>query len=166
MRKVVLAVLLVVLLSLSAVALPATPNPTVWAEVIQVIDGNRIVVQISGALAGQWIVGSQEPVRYIGSWAPGPYETPCGAVAAQVNYQMVMGRTVYLEFDQQLRDPDGTLLAYAYLEKDGHAMVNEILVAMGLAKMINEEPNTRYASVFQALEATAYNLGLGCLAPR
>jgi len=37
---------------------------------------------------------------------------------------------------------------------------------MGLAKMINEEPNTRYASVFQALEATAYNLGLGCLAPR
>lgn len=53
-----------------------------------------------------------------------------------------------------------------YLEKDGHAMVDEILVATGLSKMIIEEPSIRYALVFQALEATAYNLGLGCLAPR
>jgi hypothetical protein len=74
-------------------------NPTVWGEVIQVLDGNRIVVVISGSFTGGWTAGSQEPVRYIGCFASGTYETPCGVAATQVNYQMVMGRTVYLESD-------------------------------------------------------------------
>jgi hypothetical protein len=134
-----------------------------WGTVINVVDGNRIVVEVVGSTAGDWIVGSQETVRYLGSYASPATETVCGAVAAQVNYQMTFQRLVYIEFDQVLRDADGTLLAYVYLDGGAYSMVNAMLVAMGITKATVEEPNTRYASVFLGLEAASIQFGLGCL---
>jgi len=167
MRKIVVSVVLVaVSVGFSAWALPGYPYPTVWGTAVNVVDGNRIVVEIVGATDPGWIVGSQETVRYLGSYADPADATLCGALAAQVNYQMVFGRLVYLEFDQMLRDADGTLTAYVYLDGGGYGMVNAMLVAMGLSKATVEPPNERYASVFLDLEATALRLGLGCLAPR
>ncbi|MCI0479946.1 thermonuclease family protein, partial [Candidatus Uhrbacteria bacterium] len=108
-------------------------------------------------------VGSTETVRYLGSYASAAADTPCGAVAAQVNYQMTFGNLVYLEFDEVMRDPDGTLVAYVYLDGIGYSMVNAMLVAMGITKATVEEPNSRYASIFLGLEAVSIQLRLGCL---
>jgi endonuclease YncB( thermonuclease family) len=160
------AFLLVLGIGLTASALPGYPDPTVWATVINVLDGNQIVVEVVGASTPDWIVGSQETVRYLGSYASPTEETTCGAIATQVNFQMTFGRLVYLEFDQMLRDADGVLLAYVYLDGLANSMVNAMLVAMGITKATVNEPNTRYANVFLALEATAYELSLGCLAPQ
>ena len=163
-RILVVGMLVVIGVGLTAGALPGYPYPTVWGTVINVVDGNRIVVSIVGSSTGDWIVGSMETVRYLGSYASATEATFCGAVAAQVNYQMTFGRLVYLEFDQQLRDPDGTVAAYVYLDGGAYSMVNAMLVAMGITKATVEEPNTRYASVFLNLEAAAVESGLGCLA--
>jgi hypothetical protein len=166
MRKIILSVVLAAIsVGFSAWALPGYPYPTVWGTAVNVVDGNRIVVEIVGATDPGWIVGSQETVRYLGCYADPADATLCGAIAAQVNYQMVFGRLVYLEFDQMLRDADGTLTAYVYLDGGGYSMVNAMLVAMGVSKATVEPPNERYASVFLDLEATAIRLGLGCLAP-
>jgi endonuclease YncB( thermonuclease family) len=162
MRRIVLLMVLVVAAAGPTTwALPAYPYPTVWATVIDVLDANQILVQIVGSNATGWIAGSQETVRYLGGYA-NPADPTCGPVATQVNYQMVFGRLVYLEFDQVLRDEDGTLLAYVYLDGAGYSMVNAMLVAMGLARAAPLEPNTRYDQVFQELELTATRLGLGC----
>jgi endonuclease YncB( thermonuclease family) len=163
LRSITVALVLVAAAALGAVALPGNPYPTVWGTVIQVIDGNTIVVEVVGASDEGWIAGSTETVRYLGSYASPTTETTCGAIATQVNYQMTFGRLVYLEFDASLRAPDGALLAYVYLDGGGFSMVNAMLVAMGITKATVEEPNTRYASVFLGLEAAALNFGLGCL---
>jgi endonuclease YncB( thermonuclease family) len=160
------AFLLVLGIGLSAGALPGYPYPTVWGTVINVLDGNQIVVEVVGATTPDWIVGSQETVRYLGSYASPGSDTACSMAAPSINYQMTFGRLVYLEFDAILRDPDGVVLAYVYLDGAGLSMVNAMLVAMGITKATVMEPNTRYANVFLALEAAAYQLGLGCLAPQ
>jgi endonuclease YncB( thermonuclease family) len=164
-RGIVLTCAVLVAVGVAANALPGFPYPTVWGTVTNVLDGNRIVVEIVGASTTDWIVGSTETVRYLGSYASPVDEAICGAVAAQANYQMTFGRLVYLEFDQQLRDSEGTLLAYVYLDGAGFSMVNAMLVAMGITKATVEAPNARYANVFLGLEAAALGLGLGCLAP-
>ena len=165
MRKMVcLLVVIVVASGFAASALPGYPYPSVWGTVVSVIDGNQIVIEIVGASDPAWIVGSEETVRYIGSCADPTTATVCGAIATQVNYQMVFGRLVYLEFDEQLRDVDGAVLAYVYLDGGGFSMVNAALVALGLAKATDVAPNQRYSQVFLGLEQAASQLGLGCLA--
>lgn len=113
---IAVALLLSAWLGLSAAALPGYPYPTVWGTVTNVLDGNRIVVAIVGSTTGQWIPGSVETIRYLGPYASAAGATTCGALAAQVNYQMTFGRLVYLEFDEALRDADGTVAAYVYLD--------------------------------------------------
>lgn len=164
MRKgFALSLLLAVLLAVAAHALPGGPYPSVWANVAEVLDGNTIVVSVVGSDIPDWIAGSVETVRYIGSLAEGSMDSFCGALAREVNRQMTLGRLVYLEFDDALRDADGALLAYVYLDGGGYSMVNAALVALGMARAHGVAPNVRYASVFAALEATAMQLGIGCL---
>ncbi len=155
-RGIALTCVVLLAVGVAANTLPGLPYPTVWGTVINVLDRSRIVIQI---------VGSTETVRYVGSYASPVEETTCGAVAAQVNYQMTFGRLIYLEFDQELRDAEGTLLAYVYLDGAGFSMVNAMLVATGITKATAEAPSTRYADVFAGLAAAALGLGLGCLAP-
>lgn len=164
MRKVaLLSFSLVALACAQAQAMPGGPLPSVWANVTQVLDGNTIVVSIAGADVPGWIVGSVETVRYIGSLTDGAMDSFCGALANEVNRQMTLDRLVYLEFDEALRDPEGRLLAYVYLDGGGYAMVNAALVALGLARVNPVAPNVRYSSVFFDLEATAAHLSIGCL---
>jgi hypothetical protein len=163
-RILVAALLLAIGVGLTAGALPGYPYPTVWGTVINVLDGNRIAIQVVDSSTGDWIIGSIETVRYLGSYASATEATICGAVATQVNYQMTFGRLVYIEFDQFMRDLDGTLAAYVYLDGGGYSMVNAMLVALGITKATVEEPNTRYAGFFLALEANAVRYSVGCLA--
>ena len=163
-KALALSLLVVSALSLTAAALPGYEYPSIWGTVINVIDGNTIVVQIVGAATPGWITGSVETVRYLGSYADPADATVCGSVARQLNYQMTYGRLVYLELDQTVRDADGAVLAYVYLDSGSYFMVNAALVAMGVAKATAVEPDTRYASIFLSLETSAVALGLGCLA--
>ena len=147
-KTIVLALTLTLTIGFAVGALPDYAYPTVWGTVVGVIDGNRITVQIVGSTGGDWIVGSTETVRYLGSYASAVAETPCGAVAAQVNYQMTFGRLVYLEFDQVMRDAGRHPPRLRLPRRRRYSMVNAMLVAMGITKATVEEPNTRYASVF------------------
>lgn len=163
MKKIIVTfIVLLTGMVMSVAALPGYPYPVVWGTVLNVVDGNTIQVEIVSSTTGEWIPGSQEMVRYLGSYVD-MADVSCWAVAAQVNYQVTFGRLVYLEFDEQLRAADGTLLAYVYLDGVGYSMVNAMLVAMGLTRATVETPNTRYENVFLGLEATAAQLGLGCL---
>jgi endonuclease YncB( thermonuclease family) len=163
MAKMLLVALVLALgIGFSAGALPGYPYPTVWGTVVNVVDGNRIVIAVVGSTTGEWIPGSSETVRYIGAYVSPTDGTDCSLVAPQVNYQITFGRLVYLEFDQQMRDADGTIAAYVYLDGAGMSMVNAMLVAVGISKATLEEPNTRYASYFLSLEAAATAAGLGC----
>jgi micrococcal nuclease len=110
-----------------------------------VIDGDTVV--ISGG----------EKVRYLGINTPEthhPDKLPeyCGQEAFEANRRLVAGKTVRLEFDQQLRDKYGRLLAYVYVD---NLFVNAELVRQGYAQVSTYRENQRHHEEFQRLQQSA-----------
>ena len=124
------------------------------ADVLRVVDGDTIEVDLDG---------TTEDVRYIGVDTPETVKpgTPVecfGEQASQYNHELVEDRAVRLEFDRELRDDYGRLLAYVYV---GDEFVNAELVAGGYARTLEIEPNTARAQQLGRLEAEAGTAGRG-----
>ena len=129
---------------------------TAQARVTRVVDGDTIVVRVDGR---------RERVRYIGvdtpeSVKPGTAVQCFAKAASAANERLVAGRSVRLEFDRELRDRYGRLLAYV-VRSDG-VLVNEALLRGGYARTIVFPPNTRHERRFAAVEhgARAHRTGL------
>ncbi|WP_456433364.1 thermonuclease family protein [Thermosulfuriphilus sp.] len=117
--------------------LATTAGAKVWKRVRAVIDGDTIIV-----------IGETH-VRYAGINAPEiahddkPGE-PLGEEAKRYNAKLVKGKRVRLEYAKERYDRYRRVLAYVFLA-DG-TMVNEALVAAGLAYVCYNPPNDRYIS--------------------
>jgi micrococcal nuclease len=127
-RKRVAGLLLIALLTLSAARL----------YVKQVYDGDTVALS------------SGEQVRYIGVDAPeidhqGGKSDFLAHEARQINAKLVQGKPIRMEFDQERNDRHGRLLAYVFLENG--AMVNELLVKRGVARVFPNPPNLKYFSL-------------------
>jgi micrococcal nuclease len=127
-RKRVVGLLLIALLTLSAARL----------YVKQVYDGDTVALS------------SGEQVRYIGVDAPeidhqGGKSDFLAHEARQINAKLVQGKPIRMEFDQERNDRHGRLLAYVFLENG--AMVNELLVKRGVARVFPNPPNLKYFSL-------------------
>ena len=124
------------LFALAVLGVACVQDTTV--DVLRVIDGDTIVVEIDGR---------PERVRYIGIDTPEMNDEREAIVAlAQdatgANERLVGGKSVRLEFDVQQRDKYGRLLAYVWV---GDTMVNEELVREGFAELLTIPPNVKYA---------------------
>jgi len=143
--------------------LPPNPPPNIEAQVTSVIDGDTIDVLIMSVptdLEEELTVGHVIRVRYIGIQAP-EADTQESKVATEINASLVQNRIVYLELDENYWDRYGRLLAYVYLDPDGHIMVNAIMLAVGFANTAPCPPNVRYERELRELERTAQSLGVG-----
>ncbi len=124
-------------------------------EVLYVIDGDTIILSVSGL---------ETTVRLIGVDAPEsvhPDEdknTPEGQLASQWMKRYLSGRRVTLEYDRELTDRYGRTLAYVYL--DG-TLIQDSLLLSGMARTLTMEPNTRYQHHFETLEKEAREAGTG-----
>ena len=137
------------------VLLPALSNRSssseperVQATVMSVIDARTITVDIDG---------DQRTVRYIGVRTPVTGE-PYYELAISANEQWTVGQTALLEADDDETDIEGRLLRYVWI--DG-VMVNNYLIAAGLARVGEPGRNDRYLEVFQRAELNARNAGIG-----
>jgi len=134
---IVLATLLFVLLACAAFA----ANPGVTMR--EVIDGDTVMLE------------DGRKVRYLGINAP-EHGQPYAREGTNLNRRLVSGLSVRLEFDQVREDRHGRLLAYVYAAKCGvrgakcgeETLVNEQLLAEGMAHVFFMPPNTRYADRF------------------
>ncbi|MFB6285209.1 MAG: PKD domain-containing protein [Candidatus Bipolaricaulia bacterium] len=144
-------------LVVGASALPPQPPPTMRAKVSRAFDGDQIRALLEN--------GNVETIRYIGVDAPSASSSTCfGPESSLYNRDLVLNRTVWLEFDERRRDADGALLAYVYLDPQGLTMVNATMISQGMARAKSRDamaPNTRYADVLQSLEAKARSSKLG-----
>ena len=125
------------------------------AAVRRVIDGDTIELS-DGRLVRYLGIDTPEVRRRSGDrWVEDP--EPFGRAAADTNRALVEGRRVRLEYDVQRTDRFGRLLAYVYVTlPDGvELMVNERLVADGMAQPLTIPPNVRYAERFRVLAAEA-----------
>ncbi|MFV2062169.1 MAG: thermonuclease family protein [Chloroflexota bacterium] len=144
-------------------AVPTMPPDGEVALVIDVTDGDTIKVERAD--------GSVERVRYIGIDTPEtvhpdePVE-PWGPEAAAANQRLVADQLVVLERDVSDRDRFDRLLRYVWVETpDGWLLVNDELVALGLAEVKAYEPDTRYHGYFLETERLARVAGVGMHGP-
>jgi len=129
---------------------PPPPAGLPIGVVVRVIDGSTIQARIGRRI---------ETVRYLGVYTPGPpVHRPDARQAWELNRQLVEGRAVRFQFDEPERDPEGRLLAYAYV---GDVMVNAELVCRGYAAAGTGSSSGRYQQVLLKLEREAREAGRG-----
>ncbi|HEY4668357.1 MAG TPA: thermonuclease family protein [Tepidiformaceae bacterium] len=127
-----------------------------WADVVRVIDGDTIAVNIDGR---------QDTVRYIGVDTPETRHPtrgvePFGPEASAYNNELLASGRVCLEKDITERDRYDRLLRYVWLE-DG-TFVNEALLLAGLAQVITYPPDVKYVeSRYLPAQQRAREAGLG-----
>ena len=129
-----------------------TPMPAferTEAQVIKVVDGDTIKVEIDGTVY---------TVRYIGIDTPETVHPSkpvqwMGPEASEANKRLVEGQTVYLEKDVSETDRYGRLLRYIFLA-DG-LFVNAELVRLGYAQVSTYPPDVRYQDLFLEMQQEA-----------
>jgi endonuclease YncB( thermonuclease family) len=146
----------VLLLVLSTALLAASNAADLVTRVREVIDGDTIVLR------------DGRKVRYLGINAP-EHGQPYAREATNFNRRLVSGLPVRLEFDQVRADRHGRLLAYVYATKcevrgtkcGEETMVNEQLLAEGLAHVFFMPPNTRFTERFLQVQEKAHTAKRG-----
>lgn len=119
------------------------------AQVVRVIDGDTIDVDLAGRT---------ERVRYIGVNTP-ERDQACYREATLANAALVEGQTVTLVKDVSETDRNGRLLRYVYV---GEVLINAELVKAGYAEAKRFPPDTAQAEVLEALEAEARAADRAC----
>ncbi|MCB9079253.1 MAG: lamin tail domain-containing protein [Anaerolineaceae bacterium] len=146
---------------------PPPPNPTQPADDFETPpsdpapsqpDGNLDTATVARVVDGDTIeLTDGRRIRYIGVNTPErgqPYYTE----ASEVNRQLVDGRTVQLEFDQDTFDQYGRTLAYIWV--DG-VMANLEIIVRGYANAFTVPPNVKYDETFRQAEREAREAGRG-----
>ena len=144
-----------VLLSTLVVGGPNSPTPTITASVVNVVDGNTIVVNILAVSdASPVFVGDTVHIRLIGIEL-----TESGKAFWEANADMTIARTVYLAVESTSailwKSGDEPLSAYVYLDPDGKTPVNSMLIAMGFAEAVTSSTDNHKATSVATSEVQA-----------
>jgi endonuclease YncB( thermonuclease family) len=131
----------------------STVPETIDATVVDVIDGETIVIEKDGI---------QQTVRYLG------IETPTGddcyaTEASDANRSLVEGKAVKIERQATDVDAQGNWVRDVWVQQDdgNFALVAHQLVLEGAATADISEPNTRFASWLRGADAVAQAEGRG-----
>ncbi|GJM15906.1 MAG: hypothetical protein DHS20C13_12330 [Thermodesulfobacteriota bacterium] len=109
--------------------------------VVEVIDGDTVIIDDM----------KNSRVRYLGIDTPeialqdSPGD-PMSKEALEFNADLVQGKKVKLEFDEQKYDVYGRILAYVYVDD---LLINEKILREGLATVLIIEPNDKYSEIMQ-----------------
>jgi micrococcal nuclease len=125
---------------------PAPPSDAVRGQVVRVVDGDTIVVDVDGQVVTVRYLGVNTPETV----DPGRPAQCYGREATARNAALVAGREVHLDADREDRDRFGRLLRYVWV---GGTMVNYVLVEEGYADI--EPYEIRYADGFRRLRDAA-----------
>ena len=136
----------------AAATTSGTTGPGLVGHVVNVPDGDSLVVQVDGI---------EEKVRLIGVNAP-EYDECFGEEAAEGLRALVDDADVVLQTDIEARDQYGRLLAYVYLDD---VFVNEVAAARGWVLARAYEPNTMYQTSIDAASREAQDGQTGMWAP-
>ncbi len=117
--------------------------------VLEVIDGDTVIIDHP----------KTERVRYLGINTPEKLHEnspgdPFSRESTRFNEQLVLGKKITIETDQEKYDPYGRLLAYVFI--DGK-LVNEELVRKGLARTFFIGPNRKYENRIYKAQKEAQN---------
>jgi len=110
---------------------------------IRVVDGDTIYVKSAE--------GKRFKLRYIGIDCPEKGESFYYA-ASRMNKKLLQRGELRFEFDSQLKDQYGRLLAYVFIDD---IMANAELLRLGLARLYDDPFNIKYRALFRKMEKEA-----------
>lgn len=125
-------------------------------DVVRVVDGDTIIVDINGTETRVRLIGIDTPESVNPDTT---LNTEQGKSASDFTSALLTGKQVYLEYDEEMTDKYGRTLAYVFLSDK--TMVEEELLRSGMAEVLTIEPNSKYASYFEKLEEEAKRNGSG-----
>jgi len=126
----------------------------VSGEVLRVVDGDTIEVDVDGRTEDVRLIGVDTPETV----KPGEPVQCFGPQASEFTKRVLEGETVRLEFDRELRDVYDRLLAYVHV---GELFVNAELIDGGFARTLEIEPNTSRAAELARIQQAAGAAGRG-----
>lgn len=157
-KKFLLSLIISILLFLGYNFLPAnvintitgTPSsPSNSAYVMHVVDGDTLKIKINGKVERLRMLGIDTPE----SVHPDPNKnTEAGKMASNFTKSQLEGKNITLEYDVEMHDNYGRILAYVYYNGE---MFNETLLREGYAKVLTVSPNRKYEERFRSLETMA-----------
>lgn len=137
-------VLLAAVVTAPSVEAQTTVGP---AYVTRVVDGDTLFVELGGRLEVVRYLGINTPRIEHPLYGPGPY----ALLAREANRRLVEGKWVFLGFEGSVRDRDGRLLAYIWVND---VLVNALLVHRGYAETAAAS-TAGYVEYFASLEEGA-----------
>lgn len=121
-------------------------------QVIRVIDGDTLLIDVDGA---------QTRVRLIGIDTPesvnpdNSKNSPEGKIASNFTKAIIEDQSyVFLGYDVQRKDDYNRTLAYIFLDR-GKTMLQERLLEAGMARTMTIQPNSLFANYFYAIMVKA-----------
>lgn len=152
MMKKLIPVLVAVVILISGCGRKDAPDPSFYGpyEVVRVVDGDTVVLNIEG---------KNEKVRLIGIDAPESVHpdsrknTEEGRKASEYLAGLLDGESVYMTLDAEETDSYGRILAYLW-DGDGN-MINLKIVGDGYAQVYTVSPNVTYSKDFVKAEEKA-----------
>jgi micrococcal nuclease len=141
------------LVLIAACADPAVGPPTV----IEVVDGDTIVIEVGGATERLRLLGidtpeSVDPTRPVQCFGP--------EASARLAELLPPGTPIRVERDTEARDRYGRLLGYVH-RADDDLFVNEALLRDGYADLLVMEPNTAYTDALRTALTAARTANAG-----
>jgi len=130
-------------------------------SLIRVVDGDTIVVELEGEDVKVRLIGIDTPESV---HADEEKNNIYGTLASDYTKEILKDiQVVYLEFDEDVEDTYGRLLAYVWLDSEvintteniGKYMLNGMLIKDGYALDKEYEPNCRYTTSFSLLRKEA-----------
>mgnify|MGYP001293317807 CR=1 FL=1 len=134
------------------------------APIERFVSGSEETVSVRYVVDGDTVVlADGRALRYLGIDTPemdaaGEHERELAQEARRFNSDLVLGKTVRLEFDSVKKDKYGRTLAYVWI--DGKS-VNAALVSSGFARAAFYGDNARYYNEYMRLEEDARSKRLG-----
>lgn len=129
-----------------------TGNGRIEVSLLYVVDGDTIIVEYENEEVKVRLIGINTPESVASEEyleKTGKENTAEGKEAsAFLKGYLVDTESVWLEFDEQLHDDYGRLLAYVWMNNSGNDiakdMLNGILLHLGYAEQMIIEPNCKY----------------------
>lgn len=129
---------------------PRFDPASVENTVVRVIDGDTFVVNVDGENVTVRLIGVDTPESVHSDESKNCEE---GKIASSFTKELLLGKSIRLEYDVQKEDKYGRTLAYAYLS-DGR-MVQDVLLKKGYARVMTVQPNSSKADHFLTLQREA-----------
>lgn len=148
MKKFLVGLLILISLT-SCDTIIQTENQNNLYEVVRVVDGDTVILNIDGQRTRVGLIGIDTPESVAEDKSRNVKE---GKIASEYTKNLLENKKVRLEFDDEKKDVYERKLGYVFLDDE---FINEKLLKEGMAKLYTKTTNQKYSERLKKAEEYA-----------